>query len=358
MGILRFLLALAVILTHTGGIFKYSITGGTIAVQTFFLISGYLICLVLMTKYNEVGGLLDFYKGRFLRIFPSYWLAAAVMLCLSAFAPMAPESYFSTIYQYGSHISFLSYFLVLISNLFIFGQDIFLFLSLNDNGLSINGYGIDQNAYRLSVIPPAWSLSLELLFYAIAPFIIRKNIFYLISLITISILGRIYIYYKGFYVEPWTYRFFPFEVTFFLLGAVAFRIQDWNRIYSPKNLFFSAVLVAILTLSVQPLSFLAKTVGVWPEFIKISYILIVFSLLPNLAAATRRSKIDNFIGNLSYPMYIFHWIVVKVLLFYGFTSGSLLLSLLCATFTIAISTISVLYFEPIFSARKNTKNSS
>src|SRR6266545_7678918 len=68
MGVYRVLLALSVLLAHTGGAGWLS---PRMAVAAFFIVSGYLIFQVLDKAYfDREGGLRAFYVNRFLRLVP------------------------------------------------------------------------------------------------------------------------------------------------------------------------------------------------------------------------------------------------------------------------------------------------
>ena len=75
MGTFRFLLALSVALSHFGTVWGYHIMNGRMAVQCFYMISGFLISLVLSHKYDPstADGRRLFYSNRALRIFVPYW---------------------------------------------------------------------------------------------------------------------------------------------------------------------------------------------------------------------------------------------------------------------------------------------
>src|SRR5262245_33449300 len=79
MGLLRVMLALSVLLAHVGGIGGYAITGGPLAVQAFFVISGFYMALVLNERYDRPELNRTFYVNRALRIYSLY----AVFLLLS-----------------------------------------------------------------------------------------------------------------------------------------------------------------------------------------------------------------------------------------------------------------------------------
>ena len=71
MGTFRFLLALSVALGHFGTISGYYMINGRMAVQCFYMVSGFLISLVLSHKYDPSTpeGRWLFYTNRALRIF-------------------------------------------------------------------------------------------------------------------------------------------------------------------------------------------------------------------------------------------------------------------------------------------------
>src|SRR5262245_49810111 len=79
MGILRLILALSVVAVHAGPVFGLRYFGnGVMSVETFFMLSGFYMALVLATRYREHTR--DFYFNRFLRLFPVYWIIAGAML--------------------------------------------------------------------------------------------------------------------------------------------------------------------------------------------------------------------------------------------------------------------------------------
>lgn len=76
MGILRFLLALSVLTSHCGPLLGTSLLPGGMAVEAFFMISGFYMALILGGKYatNDRAGMLLFYQNRALRLYPTYLL--------------------------------------------------------------------------------------------------------------------------------------------------------------------------------------------------------------------------------------------------------------------------------------------
>src|ERR1700752_1939218 len=92
MGILRFMLALAVAAGHAGSFFGANISPGvpgSHAVQTFYIISGFLIALILSGKYADTPqGNWIFYSNRAAKIYVPYLaiLAVTVVVWLVVYA--------------------------------------------------------------------------------------------------------------------------------------------------------------------------------------------------------------------------------------------------------------------------------
>jgi len=80
MGMLRTLLALSVVLDHLGGGTTDWLVGGRLAVQLFYVISGFLISYVLTATDHYRGAPGRFYANRALRLYPVYLAVAALTL--------------------------------------------------------------------------------------------------------------------------------------------------------------------------------------------------------------------------------------------------------------------------------------
>lgn len=79
---LRFVLCLMILFHH---VFHYA-AGGTAAVATFFILSGF--CMTLGYKDRIEDGQFDYFvyvKKRIVRIFPIHWITLCVWLLLAFF---------------------------------------------------------------------------------------------------------------------------------------------------------------------------------------------------------------------------------------------------------------------------------
>jgi peptidoglycan/LPS O-acetylase OafA/YrhL len=336
MGVIRALLAIAVIMVHAGAIFGFSYIDGTIAVESFFIISGFYMSLILHEKYNTPRSYRLFISNRLLRLFPTYIFIIALtflLLCLSK-----EPSYFTDF----SRLNFFSKLYIIFENLFIIGQESALFLKFNALGslqYASNFYMSSPPVFTLLLCPPAWSLSLELLFYFIAPFLVKRNTVFILIIMGFSFLLRTMLYTHGLFRDPWTYRFFPTEIFFFLAGVISYRIyisvdriklQQWGL---PVLLF---VISFLLLFHYVPIKFYIKQY--------LLYLAITLSI-PFIFNYTKRSKIDRFIGELSYPAYLSHTFIITFFIpaFNRYFGLSVLNSLWAVVFTILFSILLIIF---------------
>jgi len=337
MGTLRFLLALAVVIVHTSHLYGFSLyglrlTGGVVAVQAFYMISGFYMALILNTKYTGKGSYKLFITNRFLRIYPAYWVVLLLTLAITCFPTFThifgftPWDYIGT----DTPLSLISIIFLNITNLGLFGQDIVLFLGIRSDGglyFTTNFTESKPALYEFLPVPQAWTLSLELMFYVLAPFLARRKTYVLLSLIAASLVIRFYIYFVAdLYQDPWTYRFFPAELAFFVAGMVCYRSYLWvnEKRISGYVATIATVVVICATIGYEFLP--GYAVRQW------AYYGLLFSLMPFLFmfSSSHRST-DAWIGELSYPMYISHVFVLLALspLLKGISS-SLVTLIVCA----------------------------
>jgi peptidoglycan/LPS O-acetylase OafA/YrhL len=244
MGGLRFILAVAVVIAHSGPIFGYYFVGGVVAVQAFYIISGFYMSLVLNEKYIGKDGYKLFITNRLLRLYPIYWVVTGLIVISSLIYAMKTKgNNFGLLQSYNIYLKELkisTIVFLIFSNIFIFFQDIVMFLRIDwSTGLlEFAKYFGDtkQPLYHFLLVRQAWTLGVELLFYAIAPFIVRRNKKIVFSLIFLSLSLRMILIYKfGLKTDPWSYRFFPTELVFFLLGNISYKIyKNFKKICCNK----------------------------------------------------------------------------------------------------------------------------
>lgn len=349
MGILRTILAIAVVIYHSYTIFGLKMTGGQVAVQSFYMISGFYMALILNEKYIGKGSYKMFISNRLLRIYPAYWLILLAALLMSLIGYFSGHSayYLSRYISNSDCLPWYTYFYFIMENVLILGQDVLLFLGIDpDCHLFFTKYPLSEKhfAFQYLLVPQAWSVSLELMFYFIAPFIVRRKMKWQVLLLIIFLAIRFYFSQVHYYsTDPWTYRFFPFELPFFIIGSLLYhwylRIKEQNiPKYIPYGLLIGCLLFALF----------------YNEWAKDSeskkwmfYGLIALSI-PYLFKHFKDNKIDRWIGELSFSIYISHHLIVmflhqfffknvKWMSYYGYTALilSFVLALMINKFVLA-----------------------
>jgi peptidoglycan/LPS O-acetylase OafA/YrhL len=321
MGIIRLLLALSVVATHAGPILGSRLVGGQIAVQSFYIISGFYMSLILNEKYiAENNSFKLFITNRFIRLFPVYWvvLIGTVAVCLG----VAIYTNGQIMPKFDSYLSvkanLMTFFYLVATNILLFGQDLVMFLGIiPENGslyFTSNFAETNLPLHSFLFVPQAWTLSLELTFYLIAPFILRKGYKVVLMLIVSSLILRLFIYnIIGYQNDPWTYRFFPTEIMFFLLGYVSYQIKlKLHLLKISKSVILSVlVFVVLFTFLYQYLPTARLTYSPF-SWIEILYFFSIVLSIPFLFNYFKNIQLDNQIGDLSYPVYISHMLVIMV----------------------------------------------
>jgi peptidoglycan/LPS O-acetylase OafA/YrhL len=341
MGLLRLLLAISVLLFHANAA-GLQFAGGGVAVEAFFLISGFYMALILHEKYTGPGSYRLFISNRFLKLYPAYWtvlIAALVFQLLYWLFTGNPILIFYQILHYKMNlpgILFLGF-----SNIAIVGQDIVSFFGLNritgELFFTPNFLKTYPFLFSFLVIPQGWSLGIELCFYLAAPFLVRRKWYWLFLLIAgILILRWALRNHWHLPYDPWIYRFFPSQLLLFLLGGVAYRIYQYCRqhIHFHSSLIIGiTILVVAATLSYDQLpgTFIKKN----------SYHALVFLCLPVLMEVPRLFRFDNLLGELSYPLYLVHMLVLNMVNTFNGNPGTLPKTMVTVT-TLIVSLLAAL----------------
>lgn len=313
MGILRILLAIAVIIGHSVPFFGLSFTGSAIAVQAFFIISDFYMSLVLNEKYVQHKNYYKlFISNRFLKIFPAYWLVLFLTITVSLVFFFVKRNSLNLDFYVSNHqiLNILDWLYLVFTNFFIFLQETTLYFGINiHNGhlfFAENFRHTSPPLYLSLLVPQAWSLSLELVFYLVAPFILLKSKYkYRVWIfLFLSLALNIGLNLSGVNYDPWIRRFFPAQFYLFLSGYISYLIYKKIKLVKQNNILICALLMTITVFY--------SSVNIFP-FKDHIYLLCVVIAIPFIFELTKKSKIDRKIGNLSYIIYILHLLVISVL---------------------------------------------
>lgn len=285
------------------------------------------MALILNTKYKKNYSF--FLYNRFLRLYPVYGIVllctVLIIITLEIYAQQ-PVSYFKIQLFFNEHngmFTISTKLLTILSNIAILGQDLFCFLKINNEGslLFSSNTGINTvPAHLFLVVPQAWSISLELFFYITAPFIVKRKTWVVFLSCAITFLIR-YLMLRHYHLapEPWAYKFFPFELPLFLSGALAYKSYAFIK---KKQLFSKKICLTVFFLFIAYVVlyqfcfdfYLYKRLD-YLIFSKIYLHIIYFAMpvvLPFIFYLTKSIKWDRYIGDLSYPIYISHWLILII----------------------------------------------
>ena len=279
-GTYRTLLALMVVALHIGGVPVI----GVYAVFGFYVLSGYLMTLIMQRNYGYTWrGRYKYAINRFLRIYPIYWVSIALSaLLIFLLGSEYTSSYHQAIYLPGNLTETLN--------------NVFIFFPLREWP-------------RLT--PPAWALTVELFFYICIGLGLSRNRKIVLYWFCISVLYHVAIVVSGL---EWKYRYFtiPAASLPFSTGALLFHYNNDIMSYVRKVngaiynylplIVFSGLLVNWISGYLLGIS---EGVSFYLNYIMCAFMVAVLSERESLPYVTRR--MDKWLGDLSYPIYLVHY---------------------------------------------------
>lgn len=275
LGTLRFVLALLVVANHLW--LPTANKVGAHAVLGFYVISGYLMTRIVSEVYVGPGGRLRYFANRFLRIFPAYWFVAVLTLAGLAALP--------------GHFGNIHGAIRIPQTAYEWLQNVSLF---------------DLIYAPLRVIPPAWSLSVELVFYILIGTGISRGARGALVWWIASAAYTAYLVASG---ATFGDRYTPPAAAslFFSTGAVVYHcLKSWPAV--PVRMVAWWLMVALFCL--WPLA--AGAIGWDPHMIGFygAYLLFVplFAWTAGAARTKSDSAVDRFLGDLAYPVFLGHFV--------------------------------------------------
>ncbi len=297
---------MCVFCAHAGRLGNLSWLTGDIAVECFFVISGFYMQLVLHDKYTKErlghSWVRQFYQARYLRLFPIYFMTVIAVSAVSLWRDDLLLETWRSISALPETIgNFLFKAFLLFTNITMLFQDLVMFLAVNGGEVhwTRNFLHTDVRLWTGLAVQQAWSLGIEISFYLLAPWLLNWRSRWLVLAAAGGLVLKIAAIKIGLLGDPWTYRFFPFELGYFLLGALACRYRA--RLDGHAKLHLGKYWYAI-----YPVVFAFAAVNLHLPFRPFSYPVVLALLLPLIFNLTSQSKVDRVIGEASYPFYIVH----------------------------------------------------
>jgi len=312
MGTIRFLLAIAILCFHTTPLYGNYLYMNQPALETFFIMSGFYMALILTEKYSRKA---DFYRARALRIFPMYFIFLGMSVVASvahgeaSIAPGRgwPIAAYDTWRSHFGELSLGAIISMLLANLLIFGQDVMMFLKIEGGSLSFTPDFAREAlpAWKFLFIPPTWSIALELTFYALAPFLVFRSKKALFALLIGGIILKYFLAsWYGLSNDPWSNRFLPSELPLFVLGILGYRFYAHYRetLFASRAVTWCSIGLFAAWIALIVFYFSIPCEGRATLFLCFSALAIPFTF-----ELFKRSRVDQFLGDLSFPIYLSHY---------------------------------------------------
>ncbi|HXC63211.1 MAG TPA: acyltransferase [bacterium] len=315
MGYLRLALAVWVMFFHFGVPPGLRVPPGLVAVRCFFVLSGYVIALVLEKRY--AGRLKDYLLLRWLRIYPTY--LAAALLSLAAWSLV----YLHWGLDRGPVAEWAVRPLPAAGKLVLVLQQLVLLGQEWGERLSFNGLGLRN--YLL--VQPAWTLGVELCFYLSAPWLLRLKDRWLWACVAWT-LAYVWLDPQP-PLPPWPATY-PLEIGFFCLGALAWRNRrHWDQARLGLLAPLLLALAATPYLPLDPAAPLALALAP----------LLVAAMVPLLHRAGAAWRGDRPAGEISYALYLIHPLAGMALAMHLHGVGPWPRALILLAGTLALATV-------------------
>lgn len=292
---------------------------GTLGVDIFFLISGFLICYLLIAEKKQ-NGTLDlkrFYIRRCLRIWPLYYLVIAISPLIISWMDKASPHYLSNLFFYNNFHSIQT------------GEWTFPFGHL-------------------------WSICIEEHFYLICPMIVlivnRKwlpGVF--VGLVLISILYRSYAFlFENNWFKLYLHTFSRFDAL--IIGCLA-AIWHFESPFKPTSTKFTRVVILVIFILMMLFDYHFNWESLFMSaFKKYLYLLTAGYLMVNFvfnpSPLFSPPKWINYLGKISFGIYMYSNILVPIIAekwmkyftspgiaFFAFLSMNIILTVIIAAFS-------------------------
>lgn len=309
MGFYRLILAVLVVISHVDVRF-HGYNPGVVAVISFFILSGYVMSILIEKYYKQPSAIPVFYLDRMARLFPQFlFYMALASICIYFLKIDSP---------YTNQLTFAKWLL----NFFILPQGFFMLWA--DGALAI---------------PQSWSLGLELTFYLLIPWIIiflsRRQIY--------GLAGASFLVFMAAYAGKIDSDFFGYRL---LPGTLFMFLVGWSFFETDRAAKKFRICVFVAAIILLATAWLNQALYLLPYNKEVLVGLITGMVVVGAIRDFKFSEMDEFFGNLSYGVFLNHFIVIWIMQkFFAATDFGVLNTSILLISSIFLSWGSYLYVE-------------
>jgi peptidoglycan/LPS O-acetylase OafA/YrhL len=275
-GTYRYTLALLVVAFHVA---RWPAWSGPYAVFGFYVLSGFLMTSVIRRQYGtHPAGVSRYLANRALRIYPVYWCALALSVLLVEIIP--------------THVVGVAQRMPRSTTEWFYNMGIF--------GLT------SDVSHRL--VPPAWSLNVELVFYVAMPLLLSRSRITVVLWLIASVGYTLMIAYQKL---PLPDRYYPIAA-----ASLAFSIGATISSFGHRLTKIPAA--ALLVIAVVFLVNACLSDRIWTDpmmggfYLSVVLSALLVWALKDNAARGWWARADRALGRLSYPIFLMHWNVAAL----------------------------------------------
>ena len=268
-GYLRFVLASLVVANHVW--LPTANKVGLHAVAGFFVISGYLMTMVINEVYTGLYGFPRYLVNRFLRIFPLYWFVCGLILVGLIISPRV----------FGNLYSLIS----IPQNTGIWFQNLTL---------------INLIKAPVILVPPAWSLTVEFAFYIAIGLCLGRGQWTALAWFAVSVAYTVRLVEEGASFGD-RYSTIVAGSLFFSAGAVIYHYRKYADFRLPIPIWW----LMLAVFSISPLAI--RYFGGDPTLVGYYGPAVFFIPIFLSALSTKQSQTSAWFGELAYPMFLLHF---------------------------------------------------
>ena len=277
-GSFRLVLALMVVLAHLWP--AATLWSGVYAVFGFYVLSGYLMANVLDRSYSfDVAGTGRYLANRALRIYPPYLLVVAIALVLVLADPHLAATF--NVRQPRDWIEWLR-------NLTIFSLHI-------------------SPTRSARLVPPSWSVDIELCFYLAMGLGLARGRRIVEAWFVASLCVTVYLVMAD-YEFPARYASLYGASLPYAMGAMVHhhRIALSRWLAKRWHVLIALSVWAVNAALPRPIWHDTFGKGFYANLVLTSYVIATLSLLDRGSVSKRFARVDAWLGNLSYPVFLSH----------------------------------------------------